>query len=61
MIMPRNEVEKESSNKKRIKNKITNNKKNKNQIWYKIKQTKILRDEIEKTINYENDIKYWGM
>jgi hypothetical protein len=35
---------------KKIKNKTNGNYKNKDQIWYKIKWTKILGDEIENII-----------
>jgi hypothetical protein len=45
----RDKIKKKSSNEKGLK-KININQENKNQIWHKIKWTKILRDAIEKII-----------
>jgi hypothetical protein len=48
--MPRDEIEKESCNKNMIKIKTNSDHENKEQMWYKIKWTKILKNAIERMI-----------
>jgi hypothetical protein len=48
--MLRDEIEKKNCNKNGIKIKTNSDQENKDQIWYKIKWTKILKNVIEKKI-----------